>query len=291
MLFILKEPWLRIAQFFLFLPFVTISILSAIIITGPQGDSLIYSYTELAKIPRETFTTTRVKSGEIQEDIWTGFRFNHWFNDNIKIPYKIIRFESADNYMVSLSKAEFDSLECWLAFTQNGQVLPENGIRLIFPQLRDMKWIRGLNRVVLEDFSPLKLPARFEFLDKRLKQETLIENPPPFSDTKGYYFADLLPLSARNDTHSVVLYSSDGIKCSLEYPRHLKDGIIEPFLFYSMLSVFHNPCGRFDFICEKINKNFNREIYSLPIFSSEQELEIILNENKKIFNFNIVIVI
>ena len=58
----------------------------------------------------------------------------------------------------------------------------------------------------------------------------------------------------------------------------LKDGIIEPFLFYSMLSVFHNPCGRFDFICEKINKNFNREIYSLPIFSSEQELEIILKE-------------
>jgi len=230
-------------KFFLFLPFMTISILSAIIITGPQGDSLIYSYTELAKIPRETFTTTRVKSGEIQEDIWTGFRFNHWFNDNIQIPYKIIRFESADNYMVSLSKAEFDSLECWLAFTQNGQVLPENGIRLIFPQLRDMKWIRGLNRVVLEDFSPLKLPARFEFLDKRIKQETLIENPPPFSDTKGYYFADLLPLSARNDTHSVVLYSSDGIKCSLEYPRHLKDAIIELTDYGFNLKSPHIPDG------------------------------------------------
>jgi len=129
--------------------------------------------------------------------------------------------------MVSFSKAEFDSLDCWLVFTQNGEPLPENGIRLIFPQLRDMKWIRGLNRVVLEDFSPLKLPARFEFLDKRLKQETLIENPPPFTDTKGYYFADLLPLSARADTHSVILYSSDGIKCSLEYPRHLDGAIIE----------------------------------------------------------------
>jgi hypothetical protein len=211
----------------LFALLLTLSILNAIIITGPKGDSLIYSYTDLAKIPRETFTTTRVKSGEIQEDVWTGFRFNRWLNENIQIPYKIIRFESADNYMVSFSKAEFDSLECWLAFTQNGQPLPDNGLRLIFPQLRDMKWIRGLERIVLEDFSPLKLPVRFEFLDKRLKKETLIDNPPPFTDTKGYYFADLLPLSARKDTHSVVLYSSDGIKCSLEYPRHLDGAIIE----------------------------------------------------------------
>lgn len=214
-------------KIFILLPFLFISILSALVITSPQGDSITYSFEELAKIPRETFTTTRVKAGEVQEDVWTGVRFNQWFNDNTQIPYKIIRFESADNYMVSFSKAEFDSLDCWLVFTQNGEPLPENGIRLIFPQLRDMKWIRGLNRVVLEDFSPLKLPARFEFLDKRLKQETLIENPPPFTDTKGYYFADLLPLSARADTHSVILYSSDGIKCSLEYPRHLDGAIIE----------------------------------------------------------------
>ena len=214
-------------KIFILLPFLFISILSALVITSPQGDSITYSFEELAKIPRETFTTTRVKAGEVQEDVWTGFRFNQWFNDNTQIPYKIIRFESADNYMVSFSKAEFDSLDCWLVFTQNGEPLPENGIRLIFPQLRDMKWIRGLNRVVLEDFSPLKLPARFEFLDKRLKQETLIENPLPFTDTKGYYFADLLPLSARADTHSVILYSSDGIKCSLEYPRHLDGAIIE----------------------------------------------------------------
>ena len=214
-------------KIFILLPFLFISILSALVITSPQGDSITYSFEELAKIPRETFTTTRVKAGEVQEDVWTGVRFNQWFNDNTQISYKIIRFESADNYMVSFSKAEFDSLDCWLVFTQNGEPLPENGIRLIFPQLRDMKWIRGLNRVVLEDFSPLKLPARFEFLDKRLKQETLIENPPPFTDTKGYYFADLLPLSARADTHSVILYSSDGIKCSLEYPRHLDGAIIE----------------------------------------------------------------
>ena len=214
-------------KIFILLPFLFISILSALVITSPQGDSITYSFEELAKIPRETFTTTRVKAGEVQEDVWTGVRFNQWFNDNTQISYKIIRFESADNYMVSFSKAEFDSLDCWLVFTQNGEPLPENGIRLIFPQLRDMKWIRGLNRVVLEDFSPLKLPARFEFLDKRLKQETLIENPLPFTDTKGYYFADLLPLSARADTHSVILYSSDGIKCSLEYPRHLDGAIIE----------------------------------------------------------------
>jgi hypothetical protein len=203
------------------------SLLGAITVTDPQGATRTFSYKELSAVPRENFTTVREKDGESRKDIWSGFRFDHWLKANLDTPFKIIRFESDDRYMVSLSKAEFDTLVCWLALEQNGKTMPEDELRLIFPDLRDQKWVRGLARIILEDFDPLKMPARFEFLDQRLKSETLIEDPAPFINTQGYYFADLLPLSARKDTVAVVLYSADGMKLALEYPLHLEGAILE----------------------------------------------------------------
>jgi len=171
--------------------------------------------------------TVRYKNGETRRDTWQGFRFDKWFAEKVQQDYTVIRFESTDRYLVSISKAEFDTLECWLVFGQDGKTFADASVRLIFPTLRDMKWVRELDRVVLEDFDPLKMPTRFEFLDKRLDKENLLENPAPFVDTKGYYFQDLLPKSSRTDTFAVVLYSKDGLNLSLEYPKHLEGAIIE----------------------------------------------------------------
>ena len=213
-------------KYFLLL-FSGLSLLAGITVTDPQGVSRTYSYETLAALPRMEFQTVREKDGEIRRDAWQGFRFDAWLKANACEAYKVIRFESADRYMVSFSKTEFDTLACWLTFSQNGETFPEQSLRLIFPGLRDMKWVRGLDRVVLENFDPLKMPTKFEFLDQRLKEETLLQDPPPFVNTKGYYFADLLPLSARGDTCSVVLYSADGMKLALEYPKHLEGAILE----------------------------------------------------------------
>lgn len=205
----------------------SISFLGAITVTDSQGVSSSFTYEELAEIPRQEFTTTRVKDGETRSDTWQGFRFDNWLEQFVDKPFSVIRFESPDRYMVSLSKAEFDTLACWLVFASSEEVFPEGSMRVIFPALRDMKWVRDLDRVVLEDFDPLKMPVRFEFLDERLKQETLLDDPAPFTNTKGYYFADLLPLSSRAESFNVVLYSQDGMKLSLEYPLHLEGAILE----------------------------------------------------------------
>jgi hypothetical protein len=90
-----------------------------------------------------------------------------------------------------------------------------------------MKWVRDVDRVVLEAFDPLKMPASFSFLDHKLKKEALLDDPAPFVGIKGYYFADLLPVSARDKECSVLLYSRDGIKLSLDYPKHLLDAVLE----------------------------------------------------------------
>ncbi len=204
-----------------------ITMLGAITVTDTKGFTRSFDYAVLASQPQEEFTTIREKDGETRTDTWQGIRFDIWLKANLDKPFKVIRLESADRYMVSFSQAEFDTLASWLVFAQNGKTLPEDGLRVIFPSLRDMKWVRGLERVVLEDFDPLGMPSRFELLDARLESAALVENPAPFINLRGYYFADLLPLSARQDSVSAILYSADGMKLSLEYPRHLEGAILE----------------------------------------------------------------
>lgn len=206
----------------------TAALLGAITVTGPAGLSQNFAYQQLASLPREEFQTIREKDGLTKTDTWQGIRFDNWLKAKLDVPFKIIRLESADRYLVSFSRAEFDTLTCWLVFAQNGKTFPDNGLRIIFPALRDMKWVRDLDRVVLEDFDPLQMPKRFEFLDDRLGSAALVEDPAPFINLSGYYFADLLPLSSREDTLGAILYSADGMKLALEYPRHLRGAVLEP---------------------------------------------------------------
>lgn len=203
------------------------SLLGAVTLTDVQGTTTRYDYAYLASLPRVEVETIREKDGESRNDSWSGFRFDEWLNRVVGKPFEVIRFESDDRYMVSFSKVEFAAQPCWLVFSQNGKTFADNSLRLIFPGLRDMKWVRGLERIVLEDFNPLQLPKRFEFLEERLKEETQRQDPAPFVDIRGYYFADLLPLSARQDTVNAVFYSADGMKLALEYPKHLEGAIIE----------------------------------------------------------------
>ncbi|HNT52718.1 MAG TPA: molybdopterin-dependent oxidoreductase [Candidatus Syntrophosphaera sp.] len=204
------------------------TLLPAVTITDHRGVETSIDYEQLASEPRQDLLLEREKDGVPSQETWQGIRFDHWLRERFDQSYKVIRFESVDRYRVSFSKAEFDTLACWLVFALNGETLPEQGLRVIFPGLREMKWVKDLDRVVLEDFDPLQTPARFEWLDQRLKDSTLYQDPAPFVNTAAYYFAELLPLSARSETRNVVLYSRDGLKLSLEYPQHLEGAILEP---------------------------------------------------------------
>lgn len=208
--------------------FLASALLSALSVTDSQGVTQDFSYEELAALPRQDVTTIREKEGVAKKDTWQGLRFDTWLQTRVDKPFKIMRFESDDRYMVSFSRAELDTLALWLVFSQDGRVFADSSMRLIVPGMRDMKWVRGLERVVLEDFDPLKLPARFEFLESRLQKEPLLQDPAPFVNIKAWYFADLLPSSARGKSCNVVLYSQDGMKLALEYPLHLEGAILEP---------------------------------------------------------------
>ncbi|MGC9361296.1 MAG: hypothetical protein ACP5F3_00030 [Candidatus Syntrophosphaera sp.] len=203
------------------------SLLGALTIVDPEGISHTFDPEALASEPRQEFETLRDKDGTARLDTWEGFRLDALLKEMIEQPYTVVRFESEDNYMVNLSQAEFDTLACWLVFSRDGEAFPDKGSRVIFPTLRDMKWVWNPQRIVFEDFDPLGMPASFEFLDERLKEENLLEDPAPFTNTRGYYFADLLPKTSRDEACFVVLYSADGMKLSLEYPRHLEGAILE----------------------------------------------------------------
>lgn len=63
----------------------------------------------------------------------------------------------------------------------------------------------------------------------------------------------------------------------------LKDGLVESMLDVYESNDFLTPDGRFDFIAEELNENYNRDKYNLPSFTSEKELEEILKEMFSIF--------
>lgn len=56
----------------------------------------------------------------------------------------------------------------------------------------------------------------------------------------------------------------------------LHQGIVQALIFISVDEVFSGYCGRFDFLSEKISDNFNRRKYTLPNYTSAEELEEIL---------------
>lgn len=201
--------------------------LNAIIIIDPQGLSSEISFPELASLPRTEMKTIRYKDGQDRLDTWQGIRFDHWLQQRYDQPWSVIRFKSADRYLVNLNRAEFDTLECWLVFTENGRELDQGNLRIILPALRDMKWVRDLQRVVLENFDPLKLPSRFEFLEQRLESGQINQKTLSKEDTKAYPFSALIPQGSSDDRIRVILYSRDGIKLSLEYPQHLAEAVLE----------------------------------------------------------------
>lgn len=58
----------------------------------------------------------------------------------------------------------------------------------------------------------------------------------------------------------------------------LKDGIVEPMLYVKIGDNYMSPDHRFDAICEDLDKTYRRIDYPIPKYTSDKELEEILNE-------------
>lgn len=201
--------------------------LNALEIVDTNGFSHIYLNSELHKLQTEELSTTREKDGVVRNNSWQGVRFDKWLQEQNLGPFSSIRFESDDRYLVTITKAEFDTLQSWLVVAQDGVRFDGNSLRLIFPQLREMQWIRNLQRIVLENFSPIPRPEKMMLLKPFLKELKLHNDPEPFIKIKGYYFRDILAKIEENNYYQVILVTRDGLKQNLEYPLHLEGAVLQ----------------------------------------------------------------
>lgn len=201
--------------------------LSSLELIDTKGISHYYDNAELYKMEMQEIKTTREKDGIVRLNTWQGFRFDIWLKQQKLGDFATIRFESSDRYQVTLEKAEFDSLESYIVTGQDGVPFEENMLRLIFPALREMQWIKGLERVVLENFQPLIRPRRFYLMQETLKKYTLQQDPKPFVKTQGWFLSDILMDLSEAEEKQVILYSRDGLKQHLTYPLHLEGAILE----------------------------------------------------------------
>lgn len=189
----------------------------------------VFSYEELASIPRDSVMTVREKDNVVKTDNWEGIRFDRWLAEQGWTDFDAIRFVSGDRYQMSLEKAEFDTLECWLVFSREGELFEDNSLRVIFPALRDMFWVRNLENVYLENTTPSILPDRFIPMEAFLSKHNIQSDPEPFKDIEGWRLEDLFGEFELPADLEVLFVSGDMIKVKLLWHEHLHGAILERY--------------------------------------------------------------
>jgi hypothetical protein len=200
---------------------------NALEIINTNGISKEYDNAGLYKHERQELKTSREKDGVVRLNNWQGFRFDVWLKEQDLGQFSNIRFESEDKYLVTLSSEEFQAMESWIVVAQDEKDFEGNSLRLIFPSLREMQWVRDLSRVVLENFKALPYPSKFMLMKPFLDSQNLLNEPKPFVNTEGWYFSEFLPQLSESKEHQVVFYSRDGLKQNLNYPYHLEGAVLE----------------------------------------------------------------
>ena len=67
-------------------------------------------------------------------------------------------------------------------------------------------------------------------------------------------------------------------ECDFKLHLDLRGGLVEVLIYIERGKEYFKPNGRFDFIPEELGMEFNRKIYNLPKYTTENELEEILKE-------------
>lgn len=194
---------------------------------NPGGEMVSYDWDALRQHQLEDFETHRERNEVIVTDSWQGINLQKWLQENKHTAFKSLRFESTDNYMVRISRAEYDSLRGYIALKRDGKWLESRDIRVIFPDLREMYWIRKVDKILLEEYKPAPSPQQIYVWDAvklklELKTKTIYQQ-----EVSGYLFEDVLKDFLQAVEGPIVLYARDGLKNNLDYPQHLKDALLE----------------------------------------------------------------
>lgn len=201
--------------------------LTALVVVDTQGLTREYSYESFFKIQPGEFSTSREKDGVVNTQVWSGIRFDKWLTEQKPGDFARIKFLSRDHYEVSFSKVEWDSLTCWLAYAEDGKVFPKQQFRIIFPFLREMHWVRDVQRVVLENEKDIPMPRKLTSFERFFKEQKLINNPQPFKRLQGYSLDLFLADLSEKPVKDIVAYCADGLIQNLSYPAQLSGAVLE----------------------------------------------------------------
>jgi hypothetical protein len=201
--------------------------LSALTIVDNRGVFHEYPYEQFFKLQAREFSTSKEVDGETVINTWKGIRFDTWLKEQKLGDFAIIRFLSNDRYAVSFNKAEWDTLTCYLAYEGEGEIFPKEQLRIIFPHLRSMHWVRDVRQVFLENHKQVPLPVKFMPISKFFAGQEILRDPKPFVRLQGYRFDDFIGTLSDAPIKDVVIYSRDGLVQNLSYPAQLAGAVLE----------------------------------------------------------------
>jgi len=206
---------------------VPITLLTALEVVSTFNEISSYTLEELQKTELESFETSREKNGGQITESWQGVNLQKWLSGLGFTQFQSIRFESPDNYMVRITKAEYDSMPGYIALRRGEEWLDAKGIRVIFPAQREMYWIRGLYRIYVESSSFLSPPKRIYVWDAKVAKLDSVNVIEPWGRFSGYSFNQLMSEFFHLQAGSVLMVSRDGLKANPDYQQHLKDALLE----------------------------------------------------------------
>lgn len=173
----------------------------------------------------EIKTVREKKSTKITEN-WQGIALIQIL-DKFKIKdYEEIKFLSSDNYLIRLKRKDIINFNPIIAIYRNEKKLPEDKLRLIVPEMRDMFWIQNLERIEVVINTETRMPQTIFVAENILKNKPLRTNLKPFINVIGFKFFDLVQDVFPILYNEFLLIGKDGILHKLDYETYLKDAVL-----------------------------------------------------------------
>lgn len=207
-----------------FLLIITLSLFSLTIID--QSKSFEISLDELSSFQQAEKNTQREKNGKMRKETWYGADLNSILKEYHIEDFDQMRFTSADNYQVRLTKQKIVEYLPIIALQKNDTKLEEDKIRLIVPQISDMFWIQGISQIVTEEENKMPLPNTLFTAEPILDKMAIVPDPAPFVDVQGYYLRDLLADVFPMLQTEFLLISADGVSHKLDFDQFLKNAVL-----------------------------------------------------------------
>ena len=197
--------------------------LSSITIIHQNNEYELKSFEQFESVEIQTF---REKKSKKNTENWQGIALIQIL-DKFEIKnYEEIKFLSSDNYLIRLKRKDIINFNPIIAIYRNGEKLSEDKLRLIIPEMRDMFWIRNLERIETVIDPEILFPRTIFIAENILKYKSLRTNLKPFKNAVGFKFNDLLADVFPILQNEFLLIGNDGIRHKLDYETYLQDAVL-----------------------------------------------------------------